>query len=49
MAARRKYAAALELFLLALAAPTYVVNAIAVAAYKKYVLVSLIHYGAGPS
>lgn len=46
--ARRKYAAALELFLLAITAPTYVASAIAVAAWKKYVVVSLIHNGVNP-
>jgi hypothetical protein len=44
-AGRRRYAAALEQFLQALTAPSMVVNAITVAAYKKYVLVSLLHAG----
>lgn len=33
------------MFLYTLTAPTMVVNAITMAAYKKYVLVSLIHAG----
>ncbi len=44
-AARRKYSAAIETFMIAMTAPMYQVNAIAVAAWKKYVLVSLIHTG----
>ena len=44
-AARRQYSRALDLLLQALTAPTMVVNAITMAAYKKYVLVSLIHKG----
>lgn len=32
-----------------LTAPTFVVNAITVAIYKKYVLVSLIHNGETPT
>lgn len=43
---RKRYDTALCLFLTALTAPTAVVNAITVACYKKYVLVSLLHKGA---
>ena len=42
---RKHYREALQLLLQALTAPTMVVNAITVAAYKKFVLVHLIHSG----
>ncbi|KAK9809877.1 hypothetical protein WJX72_000853 [[Myrmecia] bisecta] len=42
---RKSYAQALDLLLQGLTAPTMVVNAITLAAYKKYALVSLIHQG----
>ncbi|KAL3139708.1 hypothetical protein ABBQ38_004017 [Trebouxia sp. C0009 RCD-2024] len=42
---RRRYSEALQIFLQGLTAPTHVVNAITVATYKKYALVSLIHNG----
>ncbi len=45
-AGRKAYARALGLLLHGLTAPTQVVNAITVAMYKKYALVSLIHAGA---
>ena len=45
-AGRKQYARAVGLFLHGLTAPTQVVNAITVATYKKYALVSLIHMGA---
>lgn len=45
-AGRKQYARAVGLFLHGLTAPTQVVNAITVATYKKYALVSLIHTGA---
>lgn len=48
LTARRKYAPALELFLLAITAPTHILSAIAVAAWKKFVVVSLIHDGGNP-
>ena len=35
----------MHMFLQGLTAPTYVVNAITIATYKKYALVSLIHTG----
>ncbi|CAL8463099.1 g2633 [Coccomyxa elongata] len=41
----RDYSKALNMFLYTLTAPTMVVNAITMAAYKKFVLVSLIHAG----
>lgn len=44
-AGRRRYSEALQIFLQGLTAPTHVVNAITVATYKKYALVSLIHNG----
>ena len=44
-AGRRRYPEALQIFLQGLTAPTYVVNAITVATYKKYTLVCLIHNG----
>lgn len=44
-AGRKRYADALRLLLYAITAPTFVVNAITMAAHKKYVLVSLIHTG----
>lgn len=44
-AGRKQYPEALQLLLQALTAPTMVVNAITVAAFKKYTLVSLIHSG----
>eukprot|EP00798_Chlamydomonas_sp_ICE-L_P025440 gene25440-11100_t len=43
---RKQYARALDLLLQALTAPSMTGNAIVVAAYKKYVLTSLIHSGA---
>lgn len=48
LAGRKQYARALGLLLHGLTAPTQVVNAITVATYKKYALVSLIHAGARP-
>lgn len=45
---RRRYSHALELFLAAITAPTYVVNAITVAALKKFILVALLHHGEVP-
>ncbi|KAL0040703.1 hypothetical protein WJX79_002309 [Trebouxia sp. C0005] len=42
---RRKYPEALHMFVQGLTAPTFVVNAITIATYKKYALVSLIHSG----
>ncbi|KAK9823017.1 hypothetical protein WJX81_007287 [Elliptochloris bilobata] len=45
---RKQYARALGLFLHGLTAPTQVVNAITVATYKKYALVSLVHAGEVP-
>lgn len=47
-AGRRRYARALDLLLAGITAPTLVVNAITVAALKKYVLVSLLHAGEAP-
>lgn len=44
-AGRRKYPEALHMFVQGLTAPTFVVNAITIATYKKYALVSLIHSG----
>lgn len=44
-AGRKQLGRALELFLQALTAPTFVASAITAAAYKKYALVSLIHNG----
>ena len=44
-AGSKKYARALELLLQALTAPAVVASAIVIAAYKKLVLVSLIHTG----
>lgn len=44
-AGRKTYADALRLLLHALTAPTFVVNAITLAAHAKYVLVCLIHTG----
>ena len=44
-AGRRRYPEALHMFLQGLTAPTFVVNAITIATYKKYALVSLIHSG----
>ena len=41
----KNYSKALNRFLYTLTAPTMVVNAITMAAYKRYVLVSLIHAG----
>ncbi|EIE27415.1 hypothetical protein COCSUDRAFT_39091 [Coccomyxa subellipsoidea C-169] len=41
----KNYSKALNMFLYTLTAPTMVVNAITMAAYKRYVLVSLIHAG----
>ncbi len=45
---RKQYARALELLVQSLTAPTNVGSAITVAAYKQYVLVSLIHTGEQP-
>ncbi|KAA6424269.1 MAG: hypothetical protein FRX49_05481 [Trebouxia sp. A1-2] len=45
---RRKYPEALHMFVQGLTAPTFVVNAITIATYKKYALVSLIHSDASP-
>lgn len=45
IAGRRRYPEALHMFLQGLTAPTFVVNAITIATYKKYALVSLIHSG----
>ncbi len=42
---RKQYARALELLLQAVTAPALAGNAIVVAAYKKYVLVCLLHLG----
>lgn len=42
---RKSYCKALDLFLQGLTAPAVLVNAITVATYKKYVLVSLLHAG----
>eukprot|EP00873_Tetraselmis_striata_P033496 jgi/Tetstr1/453760/TSEL_040712.t1 len=44
----KQYDRALELLLCAVTAPATAVSAIAVAAYQKWVLVSLIHTGAAP-
>ncbi|KAI8464947.1 MAG: hypothetical protein J3K34DRAFT_99745 [Monoraphidium minutum] len=44
-AGRKQWVRALELWLQAVTAPTYVGNAITVACYKKFVLGSLIHTG----
>lgn len=44
-AGRRKYSEALQLFVQGLTVPSYAVNAITIATYKKYALVSLIHNG----
>ncbi len=44
----KNYSKALNMFLYTLTAPTMVVNAITMAAYKRYVLVSLIHAGGAP-
>ena len=41
----KEHAKALAMFLFALTAPTMVVNAITMAAFRKHVLVSLIHTG----
>jgi hypothetical protein len=46
---RKNYARALELFMLGLTAPSMVKSAIALAIYKKHVLVSLIHLGKQPA
>ena len=45
----RRYAEALVLFLYGLTAPSMVLNAITMASYQKYILVSLIHTGAAPA
>lgn len=42
---RRKYPEALQIFVQGLTVPSYAVNAITIATYKKYALVSLIHNG----
>mmetsp|Transcript_735 Transcript_735/g.2668 ORF Transcript_735/g.2668 Transcript_735/m.2668 type:complete len:423 (-) Transcript_735:1261-2529(-) len=42
----KRYPAALELFLFAITAPSMVLSAVVVAAYKKYILVSLVEEGA---
>jgi COP9 signalosome complex subunit 3 len=42
----KRFARSLELLLQAMTAPAVVANAIVIAAYKKLVLVSLIHTGA---
>ena len=42
---RKQYGPALERLLAVLTAPSMVVNAITLTAYKKYVLVSLIQHG----
>ena len=47
-AGRKQYPDALRMLLHALTAPTFVVNAITMAAHKKHVLVSLIHAGGCP-
>ena len=44
-AGRRKYSQALQALIQGLTVPSYAVNAIAIATYKKYALVSLIHNG----
>jgi COP9 signalosome complex subunit 3 len=44
-AGRKQYGSALERLLAVLTAPSMVVNAITLTAYKKYVLVSLIQHG----
>lgn len=44
-AGRRRYSEALQIFLQGLTAPSHVVNAITIAMFKKYALVSLIHNG----
>ena len=41
----KEHEKALTMFLFALTAPTMVVNAITMAAFRKHVLVSLIHTG----
>ena len=41
----KEHEKALTMFLFALTAPTMVVNAITMAAFRKHVLVSLIHSG----
>jgi hypothetical protein len=46
--ARKRYPEALECLLAALTAPSMVTNAIAVAAFKKWTLVNLIHNGKLP-
>ena len=43
---RKCLARALELFMLALTAPSLVRSAITLAVYKKYVLAALLHHGA---
>ena len=44
-AGRKDYGAALQMFLHALTVPSHVVNAITLEAYKKWILISLIHSG----
>jgi hypothetical protein len=46
--ARKRYPEALECLLAALTAPSMVTNAIAVAAFKKWTLINLIHNGKLP-
>lgn len=46
---RKQHGRALELLLQSVTAPTNVVSAIAMAAYRKYVCVSLIHLGSVPA